>query len=93
MNRRNFFKNLGAATVGVIVAPAVVAKIVEETPFGQIPKPTPPGWAEYHWVYSSPCNTSFYDKAFVEKELKMDEEIDHRIFWGVNRPQPYNKAL
>jgi len=31
MNRRNFFKNLGAATVGVIVAPAVVVKALDKT--------------------------------------------------------------
>jgi len=32
MNRRNFFRSLGAATVGVIVAPVVVAKAVEGIP-------------------------------------------------------------
>ena len=33
MNRRNFFKNLTATVVGVIMAPAVVAKIARtETP-------------------------------------------------------------
>jgi hypothetical protein len=82
MNRRNFFKNLGAATVGVIVAPVVVANIIKEKPFGLIPKPTPPGWAEYYWVYSTPGNTSFYSKDFVEAELKIDAETD-RIILGI----------
>ena len=32
MNRRNFFKNLGAATVGVIIAPVVVVKALKNDP-------------------------------------------------------------
>jgi len=82
MNRRNFFRNLGAATVGVIVAPVVVAQIIKTEPepkfnvfhsggytfylkqMPQIPRPSPPGWAtKFQWVYSTPGNISFYNKA------------------------------
>ncbi len=44
MNRRNFFKNLGAATVGVIVAPIVVTKVAEN-----IPKPKREGYMNVDW--------------------------------------------
>ena len=83
MNRRNFFKNLGAAIVGVIVAPVVVVKATEN-----IIKPKregyinvdwgkehiSPDWAtKWQWVYAGP------DTTIMKTGEETDREFINRL--------------
>ena len=79
MNRRNFFKNLGAATVGVIVAPAVVVRAVQKAPKVNYKVFCFDGYTFYFKIptpFNSPSQSAFSDE-MTGKLYKMPKpEID-----------------
>ncbi len=61
MNRRNFFKNLSAAAIGVVVAPAVVIKAIKITPLFDVEKLNP-HIPKYPPVFSDDVIDALYRK-------------------------------
>jgi len=78
MNRRNFFKNLGAATVGVIVAPAVVVKAIQKAPG---PEFTAHDYRGY----------TFYLKK--QPDPVFSEKIKRKLMLGTATHLPYGMAI
>ena len=88
MNRRNFFKNLGVAAVGAIVAPAIVVKATEKikTYKSPIMKEMDGGRffsGQYHeiYVYSPPFTKEVIEKLYKRYGNMSSLELA-RIDWG-----------
>jgi len=101
MNRRNFFKNLGAATVGVIVAPAIIIKALKNDPKILCGKGLFK-WIEEEFkkretfVYTGEFNLEDFEE--FKNLLSRPPEWATKYQWVYPHPDnlkshPYNKAL